>query len=117
MHCWLNTNIDINRYQFLNQRIPAVWDDLEQVINDILSKYDIQYLSNDDKRVIDAQRKRESSKTVNEGSRYTEVLREMNARLHDFIKTKPLEEIRQMCIKYNNLYCRPPLESAEFERM
>lgn len=58
MHCWLNTNIDINRYQFLNQRIPAVWDDLEQVINDILSKYDIQYLSNDDKRVIDAQRGR-----------------------------------------------------------
>jgi hypothetical protein len=41
----------------------------------------------------------------------------MNARLHDFIKTKPLKEIKQMCVKYNNLYCRPPLEKTEFEHM
>jgi|GEM_PF-1717052 len=117
MFCTPSMNKGGHRYQFLNQRIPVVWDDLEQAIDDILSKYDIQYLSKDDKRVKDAQRKSGSSKIVNEGSRHMEVLREMNARLHDFIKTKPLEEIKEMCVKYNNLYCRPPLEKIEFEHM
>ena len=54
---------------------------------------------------------------MNEGSRHNELLREMNSRLHEFIKRKPLEEIKQMCIAYNNLFCRPPLEYKEFEQM
>ena len=54
---------------------------------------------------------------IDEGSRHSELLREMNARLHEFIRTKSLEEIRQMCIKFNNLYCRPPLDMKEFESM
>ena len=56
-------------------------------------------------------------KIINEGSRHDELLREMNAKLHDFIRTKSLEEIRQLCIKFNNLYCRPPLDIKEFEGM
>jgi hypothetical protein len=56
MFCTPSMNKGGHRYQFLNQRIPVVWDDLEQAIDDILSKYDIQYLSKDDKRVKDAQK-------------------------------------------------------------
>ena len=41
----------------------------------------------------------------------------MNARLHEFIRTKPLEEIKQICIKFNNLYCSPPLDIKELETM
>jgi DNA replicative helicase MCM subunit Mcm2 (Cdc46/Mcm family) len=67
--------------------------------------------------VRDVQRKTDSRKIVNEGSRHNDLLREMNARLHQFIRTKPIEEIKAICIGYNNLNCRPPLEIAEFERM
>jgi len=67
------------RYQFMNQRLPAVSDNLEQAINETLSRYDIPYLDTVDKKVRDTQRKKDESKIVNEGSRHTELLREMNA--------------------------------------
>jgi DNA replicative helicase MCM subunit Mcm2 (Cdc46/Mcm family) len=94
-----------------------VSENLEQIINDVLSKYGIDYLLTSDKRVRDYQRKRDANKTINEGSRHNELLREMNARLHEFVKRKPLEDIKQMCIEYNNLFCKPPVENKEFEQM
>ena len=30
---------------------------------------------------------------------------------------KHSDEIKSMCIKFNNLYCNPPLDSKEFEKM
>ena len=63
------------------------------------------------------QKRNDEAKTINEGSRHVELLREMNVRLHEFIRTKPLEEIKQMCMKFNNLYCKPPLDTKEFEKM
>jgi DNA replicative helicase MCM subunit Mcm2 (Cdc46/Mcm family) len=106
-----------HRYQFLNQRVPAPYENLERLISDILSKYDIPYLSKEDTSAIKIQKKDDEKNTVYEGSRHTELLREMNARLHEFIRTKPLDDIRQMCIKTNNLYCKPPLDIKEFDRM
>ena len=105
------------RYQFLNQIIPGLSENLELVINGILSEYDIEYLSKADLLNRGNQKKSDAAKTINEGSRHIELLREMNAKLHEFIRTKPLEEIRQMCIMFNNLYCKPPLDTNEFERM
>ena len=105
------------RYSFLNQIIPGLSENLEQIINDILSRYDIEYLSKGDLRNKETQEKNDAAKSVNEGSRHIELLREMNAKLHEFIRTKSLEEIRQLCIKFNNLYCRPPLDIKEFESM
>ena len=81
------------------------------------SKYDIEYLSKSDLRNRGIQEKTDAAKIINEGSRHSELLREMNARLHEFIRTKSLEEIEKMSIKFNNLYCRPPLEIQEFESM
>lgn len=106
-----------HRYNFLKQRPPGVSENLEQTINDILLKYDIEYLSGSDKKVRDGQRQRDANKIINKGSRHNELLREMNARLHEFIRRKPLEEIKQMCIAYNNLSCTPPLENKELEQM
>jgi hypothetical protein len=106
-----------HRYQFLNQIVPGLSENLELIINDILSKYDIEYLSKADLLNRGNQTKSDAAKTINEGSRHIELLREMNARLHGFIRTKPLEEIRQMCIMFNNLYCKPPLDIREFENM
>jgi replicative DNA helicase Mcm len=117
MFCTPSMHKGGHRYQFVNQRVPGLSENFEQVINDVLSKYDIEYLSKDDARLKDTQKKSDERKTVNLGSRHNELLREMNVRLHEFIKIKPLEEIRQMCIKFNNLYCRPPLAIEEFERM
>ena len=57
------------RYQFLNQRVPGLSENLEQVINDILSKYDIEYLSKNDLRIKGIQEKNYEAKVVNEGSR------------------------------------------------
>jgi hypothetical protein len=105
------------RYQFLNQILPGLSENLESIINDILSKYDIEYLSKVDALNRGNQKKSDAAKIINEGSRHVELLREMNAKLHEFIRTKPLEEIRQMCIMFNNLYCKPPLDINEFERM
>ena len=105
------------RYQFLNRRDPGISENLEQVINNILSKYGIEYLSKEDLRNRGIQERSDASKTVNEGSRHVELLREMNARLHEFIRTKPLEEIKQMCIKFNNLHRKPPLDIKEFENL
>jgi DNA replicative helicase MCM subunit Mcm2 (Cdc46/Mcm family) len=117
MFCTPSMHEDGHRYQFINHRLPTISDDLERIINDLLSTHGIDYLSKDDKRGRETQQKNDKSRVINEGSRHTELLREMNARLHDFIRTKPLEEIKQMCIKFNNLYCRPPLEIKEFEKM
>jgi DNA replicative helicase MCM subunit Mcm2 (Cdc46/Mcm family) len=117
MFCTPSMHKGGHRYQFLKQRVPSVSDNLEQIINDILTKYDIEYLTKDDQRIKDTQKKNDEGKIVNEGSRHNELLREMNAKLHEFIRIKPLEDIKQMCIKYNNLYCRPSLEIKEFERM
>jgi DNA replicative helicase MCM subunit Mcm2 (Cdc46/Mcm family) len=117
MFCTPSMHEDRHRYQFINHRLPTISDDLERIINDILSTYGIDYLSKDDKRGRDTQEKNDKSRVINEGSRHTELLREMNAQLHDFIRTKPLEEIKQICIKFNNLYCRPPLDTNEFEKM
>ena len=83
-----------HRYQFLNQRVPGLSENLEQIINDILSKYDIEYLSKSDLRNRGIQEKNDAAKIINEGSRHSELLREMNARLHEFIRTKSLEEIK-----------------------
>jgi Bifunctional DNA primase/polymerase, N-terminal len=109
MFCTPSMHEGGHRYQFIKQRIPSISDNFEQMISDILSKYDIEYLSGGDNRVRDAQQNREQSKVVNEGSRHNELLREMNARLHEFLRSRPLQDIKQMCIKHNNLYCRPPL--------
>jgi MCM P-loop domain/MCM OB domain/Bifunctional DNA primase/polymerase, N-terminal len=117
MFCTPSMHKDGHRYQFLKQRSPDLSENFEQIINDVLTKYDIEYLSKDEQRVRTTQRKNDECSIVNEGSRHNELLREMNARLHDFIRTKPLEEIKLMCIKFNNLRCRPPLEIKEFERM
>ena len=117
MFCTPSMHKGGHRYQFINQRVPGLSENLEQVINDILSKYDIEYLSKDDLRSRGIQEKFDKAKAVNEGSRHVELLREMNARLHEFIRTKPLEEIKQICIKFNNLYCSPPLDIKEFETM
>ena len=38
------------RYQFLNQIVPGLLESLEHTINNILSKYDIEYLSKGDLR-------------------------------------------------------------------
>ena len=94
MFCTPSMHKGGHRYQFINQRVPGLSENLEQVINDILSKYDIEYLSKDDLRSRGIQEKFDKAKTVNEGSRHVELLREMNARLHEFIRTKPLEEIK-----------------------
>ena len=117
MFCTPSMHQNGSHYQFMKQTIPIVWDDLEQIIDEILKKYNIIYLSDADKSVRSNQQKVDETKTVNEGSRHVELLREMNTRLHEFIQTKPIEEIKRMCIKFNNLYCRPPLPSQEFERM
>jgi DNA replicative helicase MCM subunit Mcm2 (Cdc46/Mcm family) len=117
MFCTPSMHKNGHRYQFVNQRVPGLSENIELIINDVLSKYDIQYLSKDDARLRDTQKSNDDKRTINEGSRHTELLREMNARLHEFIRAKPLEEIRQLCIKFNNLYCRPPLAIEEFERM
>ncbi len=105
------------RYQFLNQRSPGLSENIEQVINDILSKHDIEYLSKGDLAARGMQKRNDEAKTINEGSRHVELLRELNLRLHEFIRLKPLEEIKQICIKFNNLYCKPPLDTKEFETM
>lgn len=117
MFCTPSMHKGGHRYEFLSQRTPALSDNLEQVIHEILSRYDIPYLDKDDNRVRETQRKSDESKIVYEGSRHNELLHEMNARLHEFIRTKSIEEIKSLCIKYNNLYCSPPLGNAEFERM
>lgn len=117
MFCTPSMHKSGHRYQFLNQIVPGLTENLELTINDILSKYDIEYLSKADLLNRGNQKKGDAAKTINEGSRHIELLREMNARLHDFIRTKPLEEIKQMCIMFNNLYCKPPLDINEFERM
>ena len=117
MFCTPSMHKGGHRYEFLNQRVPGLSENLEQVINDILSNHDIEYLSKDDLRSRGIQKKSDEAKIINEGSRHVELLREMNAKLHEFIRTKPLEEIKQMCIKFNNLHCRPPLDIKEFESM
>jgi DNA replicative helicase MCM subunit Mcm2 (Cdc46/Mcm family) len=117
MFCTPSMHKSGHRYQFLKQNVPGISDNLEGIIHDVLSKYDIEYLSRSDKGTRDRQRTNDESKTVNEGSRHTELLREMNAKLHEHIRMKSLEEIKPMCTAYNNLYCRPPLPRSEFERM
>ena len=117
MFCTPSMHKGGHRYSFLNQIVPGLSENLEQIINDILSKYSIEYLTNGDLRSRGIQEKNESAKTVNEGSRHIELLKEMNAKLHEFIRTKTLEEMRQLCIKFNNLFCRPPLDIKEFESM
>jgi replicative DNA helicase Mcm len=117
MFCTPSMHKGGHRYEFIKQNVPGISDNLEGIIHDILSKYDIEYLSKSDKGIRDRQRSRDESRVVNEGSRHIELLREMNAKLHEHIRIKSLEEIKQMCMAYNNLYCRPPLPSSEFEHM
>ena len=117
MFCTPSIHKDGHQYQFLNQRVPVVADDMERIIDDILSKYDIEYLSNTDKRIRNVQRQSDDSKAIHEGSRHNELLREINAKLHSHIRLKSLEEIKQMCIAYNNLYCKPPYPRNQFERI
>ena len=61
---------DGHRYQFLNQSVPGLSENLEQTINDILSKHDMEYLSKDDLRIKGIQKKSDEAKTINEGSRH-----------------------------------------------
>jgi hypothetical protein len=117
MYCTPSVHQNGSRYKFINRILPPVSELLETKIHDVLKKHDIEYLSASDLRTRGVQQKTDSARTINQGSRHVELLREMNARLHDFIRTKQLEDIKKMCISYNNLYCNPPLETAEFERM
>ena len=104
MFCTPSMHKSGHRYQFLKQIVPGISDNLEGIIHDVLSKYDIEYLSRSDKGTRDRQRTNDESKTVNEGSRHTQLLREMNAKLYEHIRMKSLKEIKQMCNAYNNLY-------------
>lgn len=109
-----------HRYEFLNEdktMLPPVTDKLEGVINEILQAHGIEYLTKDDKKTRSFLGDADNKKTVTEGSRHTTLLTKMNAMLHDFIRAKPLEQIKTMCMEFNNLYCNPPLPTDEFERM
>jgi hypothetical protein len=97
MFCTPSMHKGGHRYQFVkeNQNTPGISDNLEGTIDTILSRHNIEYLSKTDNRLRDKQRSNDQSRTVNEGSRHSELLREMNAILFEQIRRKPLEEIRK----------------------
>jgi DNA replicative helicase MCM subunit Mcm2 (Cdc46/Mcm family) len=117
MFCTPSMHAGGHRYEFLNTILPPVTEELENVINKILKAHDIEYLDKNDKKTRQMLDKLDGKKIVGEGSRHNSLLTKMNAMLHDLIRIKPVEEIKQKCIEFNNLYCNPPLPIDEFERM
>jgi DNA replicative helicase MCM subunit Mcm2 (Cdc46/Mcm family) len=117
MFCTPSMNKGGHRYEFLNKRLPPVTEQLENVIDSILAKYKIDYLTKRDRNTREMLDKLDQKNIVGEGSRHNKLLTKMNAMLHDLIRIKPVEEIKQKCIEFNNLYCNPPLPIDEFERM
>jgi DNA replicative helicase MCM subunit Mcm2 (Cdc46/Mcm family) len=118
MFCTPSMNKGGHRYEFLlDKRLPPVTEELEKVIDSILTKYKIDYLTKGDKKTREMLDQLDQKNIVGEGSRHPSLLKKMNAILHDLIRIKPVEEIKQKCIEYNNLYYNPPLPIDEFERM
>ena len=56
MFCTPSIHKSGHRYQFLKQIVPGISDNLEGIIHDVLSKYDIEYLSRSDKGTRDRRR-------------------------------------------------------------
>ena len=120
MFCSPSMHAGGHRYEFVNSEekiLPPVADQLENVINKILKAHDIEYLDKNDKKTRQMLDKLDEKKEVGVGSRHNSLLTKMNGMLHDLIRIKPVEQIKQKCIEYNNLYCKPSLPVEEFERM
>jgi hypothetical protein len=104
MYCTPSVHQNGSRYKFLNKIIPAVSEQTEIKINEILKKHDIEYLTASDLRILGVQQNNDNCKAINEGSRHTELLREMNAKLHEYIRIKQLEDIKKMCVSLVIIY-------------
>jgi P4 family phage/plasmid primase-like protien len=123
----------VNKYQFFKVVMPSLWNDAEKIVKDMLWDFGItQHLArprngNGGNNLVGGEEGGTNGRQnnnnnddlfkIHEGGRHNDLRRQMNAWTHEFYKTKLKEEVRAMCVEYNNVNCIPPLPQAEFDRL
>jgi len=110
-----------SNYQIIGTRDPQVFDNLEEHIDSICRKYNINYLNGRDNgnnnNLIPISELFKPDTVILEGhNRHQELLRIMESLLRRNERILDHGKIKEFAEDWNKEHCRPPLESKEFEK-
>jgi P4 family phage/plasmid primase-like protien len=123
MYCTPSIHVNGTRYEILGTFEPATLnelqtDELELHINSICKKYDIDYLSNKNDRLLTpiGDLFQPEYRILEGHNRHEALLRVMESLIFRNRTIFSLEKIKDLSRDWNNTHCMPPLDDGEFER-